>query len=335
MPVIRHHAQRGETVRLRITFRTSGTPFDPFEVRAVEIRDPSGVLIDTITAIVKDAVGEYHVDWAVPTTADLGFYSDTWYATATVGATEKPHYHDFYVFEVGSTSLVTPYLTTSEQAAWVPDGTELSGAELANIAAIGQEIIETACGQKFVPVTMARVFDGSGRGLLQLDYWIREITMVEYLNGDGTTWEDVTSTVSDFRIAKSNFAIGIGNLTSFSQGGGYTGRRRHTWSCDYRRGCGWPAGFQNVRITGSWGKWATPPLQIKQANGMLIEIAGECDNPQGDPDSAYESEDVKGGRNYKLRQILKSAMTDRSTGNPDIDAKLARFRRVRPPRVIL
>jgi len=326
MPVERAAAQQSETVRLRIDFRLGGTLFDPFEVRQVEIRDPAGVILETIPmgSIVQDGVGLYRVDHAIAAAAEIDNHFDRWYSTQVSGATEKQFSLKFYVLPAmtgGAGS--SPYLTAAESASYLPEDTALTTGEIAGLVALMQEQVEAVTGDIFQPVTMARVFDGNGEVYLPFDRPLAEITKLEYL--DGASWSDVG--IDNVRIKRSGRGIVLGNAVSYSRFPSRT--RRFLDQTLGFGGCGaFPAGSMNVRITGVWGRWTEVPLQIKAAVGTLVKYAAQCDNPTGLGSNPYSGESIPNDRSFTLRQILRNVSVDNLTGYPDVDAILVRFRAV-------
>lgn len=68
--------QRPETVICEavITNPTTGAKTDPDTSIKVEITNPAGTVVQTAIAMTKDAVGEYHYDYAPGVSAVLGVY---------------------------------------------------------------------------------------------------------------------------------------------------------------------------------------------------------------------------------------------------------------------
>jgi hypothetical protein len=332
MAVERANAQQGQTVTLRMRFELGGTLFDPSSVNQVQIINPAGVVEETIPAasIVHDGVGLYHVDWAIPAAATIDVWHDRWFANSTVGAVEKQFTLSFYVLPFTATGGTSPYLTSAEALAYLPSDTTITATEAAEMAALAQEIVEAVTGDFFLPVEMARIFDGNGEAYLPLDLELQSVTGWDVRcclsSGATTDWEAQDATT--LRIAGSRMGLTIGNLASFSR---QVSRR---YQIERFTACGsgsvvsfcgvFSAGTQNHRITGTWGRWTTVPLQIKAAIGLMVRYAGMCDDPKGVPSNPYVSESIPGGRSYTLRQIRAGATKDTGTGYPDVDAILAR-----------
>lgn len=337
MAVERGQAMQGETVILRIRFELGGTLFNPFQINDVQILDASDVLVDTIPAasVVHDGLGMYHANWAIPAAEPTELHHDKWYAKATLGADTKQFELSFFVLPFSASGAGSPYLTTSELAAFLPSDTALTGAEIAALGLLAQEVVESITGQRFLPAAGSRVFDGSGRQVLPLDQPIQSWSKLEYLYRD-SGWTDVTPANSyDLRITKSKRMLSLDNAVSFSQGS-RRGAYNDGFLSSLGGACGvFPAGTQNVRVTGTWGHWSSVPLEIKQAVGMLVRYAASCDDPLGMPGAALASETPPGGRSYQIRQVLFSAKRDRLTGFSDVDSLLLRFPRFSPMVTVL
>ena len=68
--------ERGETVTLELLTKNRKTLVlsDPATGITVEVWDSAGALVVNGTAMVKDAVGEYHLYYTLPAQAPLGVY---------------------------------------------------------------------------------------------------------------------------------------------------------------------------------------------------------------------------------------------------------------------
>ena len=220
-----------------------------------------------------------------------------------------------------------PYLTDQEaRDIWLHADTLLTDPEIARLNAWAREIVEDLTGHQFIPETMARTFNGSGRAVQPLDMPIQAVTQIECRERDGS-W--TIAGFGDVRISKSRQMLGLGNVVSFSQAVAHqiAPVDRLTGLSGLQGPCGiWSPGFQNIRITGDWGRFFDVPRSINAAIGMLIEKGGSCDNPAGYPSEPYTVESVPGGRSYTVRQIEKNVATDRMTGYSEIDAIIARYR---------
>jgi len=332
MAVERGSAQRGQTVRLRIRFEQSGTPADPDSIDSIRILDESLALVDTLNPAdaVQDGVGLWHIDWAIPAAEPLELHHDEWVVTPLPGGSPKTFTLGFFVFDFSAMAAGSTYMTAAELAAYLPDATQLTTAEISAMGALAQEIVEACTGQRFLPFSEARTFDGLGKPVQPLDLPVvrDSVTKIEFLY-DSTGWTDVTpTTATDVRYMRGRKMIGLGNVRSRSQGYRAAASSSYYWATSVGA-CGeFPIGLQNVRITASWGRWLIVPAQIKGAIGLLVRYAGSCNDDVGVPSNPFVSEDVPGGRSYTLRQILLAgAMVDRTTGYPDVDSILERFPR--------
>jgi len=97
----RGNAKIGQTIDLGILFTQNGAPFDPLEVRQVEILDSDlSTVIETIPSgsISFISTGHYQVtasSFALPET-----YGDKWYYTPTSLFGERVNVNTFTVFEI-------------------------------------------------------------------------------------------------------------------------------------------------------------------------------------------------------------------------------------------
>lgn len=328
MAVERDNAQRGQAVRLEIQFRKSGTLFDPVTVRQVEIRDRDNVLLATISGagIVRDGVGEYHVDWFISATEPAVLHHDRWYATATSGANEKQFTLSFMVLPAGTGegSPGLSYVTLEDLRASLPSDSLLSDEQLTELGALAEEIVDYMAGENFLPVSESRIFNGSGTPLLTVRRAIQSVSQIRTLCGccDGS-WSIMD--IGCIRILPSRTALTIGNLVPRPF-------RSWIWGCGDRFTCccggtgSFPMGSANVEVTGEWGAWTTVPRQIQAAVKLLVRYAGACDDPAATPSNPFESESIAMDRQYKMREIYKKTGIDGSTGYPDVDSMIERVR---------
>jgi hypothetical protein len=330
MAVERLQAQQGQTVILRSVFMIGATPADPFQVRQVEILDGSFAVIDTIPAasIIHDGPGRYHIDWPIAAALAVDVYYDRWYATASSGGTEEIFTYSFNVESATSGFPGTggnAYLTTTEARSYLPVDTTLTDAEIQENILLASETAEMCTGQVFIPMTEARVFDGTGRAVLPIYRPILSVSRIEVL-GCGSII-DYDLNVSDIRIGRSHKMLALGNVLSHSQGGMFRGSGRWSNLCSAGpSGCGlFPPGFQNIRVTGTWGRWTQTPRQIKAAIGALLRYALVCDDPQPSMTQPLATESVAADRSWQMRKIWAKAAVDATTGYADVDAIFARY----------
>jgi hypothetical protein len=319
MAVDRYHASPGQTVRLTARFKFAGSVFDPNEVRQVQILDQNLAVITTLTTIVHDATGLFHVDWFIPTTETPSIHYDRWFATAQSGGSEEQFTFTFQVLTASADASTTPYVDMATMRLAIPEASNITDPELLELTLLGQETFEWITGQSFLPRSATRIFDGSGKAFLSIRRPVQTITAVSFLNCGGP---DTDVDPSGIRILRSRTMLALGNAKRFSHRlynwGGY-------WPCNVG-GCGvWPGGVQNISITGEWGAFPTVPRQIQRALIQLVRYTAACDDPLGLPSAAFASESLAGDRSYTMRQVYTNAMTHNSTGYPDIDAVLSRF----------
>ena len=153
MAVDRFAAQQGQTVRLEITFSIGGTVADPFEIRQAEIRNGSDQVVATFggSAIVRETVGQYYVDWPIPQAEPLEIHFDKWYATGSEGGSEEVFTFNFLVLGFSTTTPGAAYMTLAEARDYLPSDTGITDNQLMMQVALVQEIIETKTGRHFPP----------------------------------------------------------------------------------------------------------------------------------------------------------------------------------------
>lgn len=325
MSVDRGQASRGETVRLKIQFRLGETLTDPVEVRQVQILNASYAVVATISSasIVHDGTGLYHVDWAIPTGEALELHHDRWYATLTTGATEKQFTLNFMVLPALTAAEGLSYVGLDDLRASLPSDSLLSDAQLTELGALAEEIVDYMAGENFLPKTESRIFNGSGTPLLTVRRAIQSVTQIRTRCGCAD-WS--TMDISCIRILPSRTALTCGNLVPlpfrrcdwWGNGGGF--------SCCDCGACHFPFGSANIEVTGQWGAWTSVPRQIKAAVKLLVRYAGACDDPAATPSNPFESESIAMDRSYKMREIYKKTGIDGSTGYPDVDSMIERVR---------
>lgn len=326
MAVDRAHAQQGQSVRLGMRFSLGGSAVDPFEVRQVEVLDAQFAVLATFATTVHDGTGLFHVDWPVPADEPPTIHYDRWFATASSGGTEEVFTNSFQVLTAEASTAGTPYMTTDEaRSIYLPEATEITDAQLAEMVLLAQETIEWVAGQVFLPVFETRTFNGSGKAALSIARPIQSITSINVLGCNGSTGSTSTIDPASVRISRGRCLLGLGNMQRFGHLLGDALAGVPPWH-GLGVGCGvWPAGFMNIEITGTWGAFAQVPRQIRHALGLLLQHAAVCDSPSGAMDSPYESESIAGDRTYVLRKIWTQARTSNGTGFPEVDAILARF----------
>jgi hypothetical protein len=95
----------GETARIKAGFEdAAGRLTDPVPDPTVTITDPNGVEVVTNGVTTKQEDGIWYYDYPVPSTADIGLWTDDW--TATING--EPITRDL-TFTVASASITTGY----------------------------------------------------------------------------------------------------------------------------------------------------------------------------------------------------------------------------------
>lgn len=117
---------RGQTAVVSVTVRDGDGELANASGIAVAITDPLGAASAT-PAVVHDALGAYHADWAVASDADLGTYAATW--TGTVDAAPWTAVDLWLV--VVSAAVVTPFTSVEDVRALVPSA--LTDEQLATV----------------------------------------------------------------------------------------------------------------------------------------------------------------------------------------------------------
>lgn len=334
MAVERADAVAGQAVTLRMAFRQNGVLIDPFEVRQVQILDKDFAVLETIPAasIVHDSAGRYHVDWTIPSDRPSQVHRDRWFTTLeSSGCAETEFTLAFFVLPAAAVTGAAPsYITLAEARAYLPEGSTISDSDLQKIMNRCQAAIERICGQKFAPVSETRIFDGRGIQTLNLRRAIQEVTAIT-VDGNGCGCNGDTGhalDISGIRISGSRTMLACGNLVPYPYRRRWSGLDR--FSCDTAC-CVFPMGFQNIRVTGSWGSWSEPPEEIKHALGLLIQHVGKCDDPRAPHTAAYSAEGFDGW-DYTVRQIWHNVVQDATTGFAEVDSILARY--YHPPIVV-
>jgi len=305
---------------------TDATALPTFRIYAGSVAaGDTDLPVATGTMVLRDSLGTN--GWYTGTvllSSAAGFANNKSYTVFCTGIIDGQTPATPYIFNIGTTtaSVTTgtsgpTYITVDEARLYLPAETALTDAQLVTLISLSQETVESITGQKFVPVDEARVLNGSGLSVLDVRDSILSVSQIRFKCG--TDWE--VQTFDDVRIGRSGMMISLGNSLP-----GRFGRRAGLQLL--ATGCNFPPGFQNVEITGEWGRFLTVPLQIKAAVGLLVKYAAECDDPAGVPTTPYASEGVSGDRSYVYRRIFDGAKTHGETGFADVDAILARFMRV-------
>lgn len=333
----------GETVTFPlVTQGTSGSAQDATTTPTYRVYRGSVAAGDsdgpvyTGTFVLRDATDT--AGWYTGTialTAGNGFTTNESYTIFTTGTIDGVTPATQFLFHIGSAveyvsepAAGEAYLSVEEARTYLPDVTMLTDDQIALLVALAQDTVESVTGQSFLPISEARVYNGTGRATLTVDP-VLEVTGIRYrcCGGGSDGWGD-TWVPGDVRIGRSGTMIALGNVVS----SGLWPIRTNNVTLTYGDGgCGFPNGFQNVEVTALWGAHRTVPRMIKAAVGLLVKYAATCDNPSGVPSAALASENIAGDRSYQMRKIFEGAQTHGETGYPDVDAILARYQGI--PRV--
>jgi hypothetical protein len=307
-------------VTLIATFRMAGNLFDPFEVSSVEIRDPAGLLIETIAAgsITHTGLGTYEVAYSVPGDADDGLWSDTWTYVAESGDSPATATLHFAVTVGAATGLPgDPWFTLDDYREKLHEDTVATDAEVEKAALIAQDLIGIITGKTFVATAETFLLDGTGKPQLFMPHnkRIQEITSIKSLDLDDTETDIDISTLA----VKRRFVV----FRDYFKGDTACAEQEPcstTWNGTF------PRGRNNIKVTGLFGDYLTPPPGIELAAKLLVSRLIE----QEFGIVAYSTEGVAGDFSATMKDVFTSATTKGSTGWGDCDSLLATYRSRRP-----
>lgn len=318
MSVPRYQAEQDQTVQLAIRFESGAdrTPYDPSAIAKVEILDANDVLITTKTGadIVNDAIGIYHVDWAIPAAEVLGKHYDKWYYTPSAGHSDLEAKLEFIVYQSGTWSVTDYYLSVADARADCLDAnTSLTDAQIQTLIILAMGIIDRCTEQHFLPYAATRDYDGSGKYFLEMDEPIQTIASITNLDNANQTF-----TPSDFRI-KGTWLI----HKDYVEGANLPAHLQ----CGITNGAIFTKGHKNIRVEGTWGLYEYLEPLIKQATCLLVGFGGQWDTTTGPMISPMMGESVE-GYGYTLRKVYEHAAIHKETGYPEVDTILSNFRRM-------
>lgn len=322
MSVSRYAAEQGQTVVLGIRFETStGALYDPSDISQVEILDADSNVIATIpgASIVNDAVGIYHVEWAIPGAETLGKHYDKWYYTPTAGGTEINATLEFIVYAAGTFSPAAYYLSVADARANCLPDCPLTDSEIQYLIGIAMAIVDRVCNQHFLPVTETRDFDGTGSFYLECDEPMQELKSIENLDDATATYD-----VSDYRIRGTWLIHKDGRAWPYNQLEPPTGED----AVSYCSGTGevFSRGWKNIRVEAAWGLYENVPNLVVQATCLLVMYGAKWGTVRGPMFANFSSESTDGYA-YTLRKVFEKASIHQETGLPDVDGLLVKFRR--------
>jgi len=96
----RSGGKAGQDIVLAMQFQQNGVGTDIFDIQQVDIYNPLGSLVDTITNIenVEGIGGLYQIQWSVPVGSEVGSWTDVW---RNIKVTPIAEYYDatntFYI----------------------------------------------------------------------------------------------------------------------------------------------------------------------------------------------------------------------------------------------
>lgn len=322
MAVSRFAASQGQVVRLRVLFKRSvvGDLYDPDDIAGVEVHFRTGtettVLVQSFpdTDVVREAVGVYYVDWAIPPGATVGFYEDRWAYTPDAGDPERVDVEGFQVF------LGTPgtgeYLTASEISANYLPGTGLTDAQIQELIQTATGIVDRYCGRWFDIRVLEVLADGKGDPFITLPYKPRTVDSIVVTLDDDTT---ETRPASEYRV-RGKMLIHRSHRPWPISSGDPCGT-----SCCAGGSVAFPYGHRNVAVTGSFGSFDVVPPAIRRAVGLLVMHGGQDDKLFAPMAGNYQQESVE-GRSYSIRDAVTSVNIRGSTGIPEVDHLLNMYR---------
>ncbi len=326
MAVSRFEAQQGDTVRLKVRIEQNDVLFDPFAMGDVQIRRRTSAttdeLVETIPAasIVREAVGIYYVDWAIPIAAPVGAHVDRWFLTESSGDAQGNRDADFVVFELGSIVIATGYISVDEIRAVYMPGTSLSDARIGMLIELASEICNRYTGRYFGGRSETLLADGTGQAWIVLDKIIQAFSEIVVTAG-GSSYN---LSIADF-VTKGRWLI----HREFLPRGAYgSWDPRCVTICGCAFGDIFARGQKNVAVTGVFGDFAAVPLVIQRATGLLVKYGGQDEFGAGPMASNFSSETIE-GHTRTLRDVLTNIDVRGSTGIPEIDHLLNLVRRQR------
>ena len=112
--------------------------------------------------------------------------------------------------------------------------------------------IDNYCNTSFEGTTESRYFDGNGRSELIIDDLVT-LTGLNFLRANGTTVDDTLTENDDFFLYPLNS----------------TAKHKVVLAVEGDYGC-FPKGSRRVKITGTWGSFATVPKDIQYVSTKLV-----------------------------------------------------------------
>jgi hypothetical protein len=283
----------------------------------------------TGTFALRDSVGTtgWYTATIVLSTAN-GFTSEETYTIFTTGTVDGQTPATQYIFHIGvasefvhAPSSSTSYLSVEEARDYLTEGSGLNDDQILAILSRAQETIRKITGQHFFPITETRIFSGMGRPVLTIRRPILELLGLIFL---GCNNEENVIDITGIRITPSRTMLGMGNVVPLP----FRGSRSRWFTDDFSgNGCGvFPMGLSNVKVEARWGRYETPPEEIKHALGLLLQHAARCDDPGGAHTHPFSAEATQGDLSYTMRKIWNNVAEDGMTGFAEVDSILTRYK---------
>jgi hypothetical protein len=322
MAASRYNAEVGQTVRLKARFdQNQTTLIDPYEITQVEILDPTDAVVQTIpgASAVRESLGVWYVDYAIAAGATTGLWRDRWTWRPYSGYDLRVGSSSFQVFPAGTFSAAEGYLTVAQihDLGFIDSSSPLTDAQIDYLSRLATTFIERALGQVFRSFAGAVDVDGTGRPFLHMpsSHWVRSLTNIVNLD----TGESIDVTPLRFRGAEIFH------------------RDWRPWPHRYESppylGCVtqdvFPRGHKNIRVTGTFGQFESPPVDLQHAVGVMVKYAGMDDTVTAPWILNYTSEGVD-GQQVSYRDMDPDSRKKALTGIAEVDAILNNYYNRRP-----
>lgn len=318
----RFDAQPGTIVTLRASFKQSDVLFDPFSVGPVVIRNAAGAVVATVAvaSVVRESLGTYYVTYSIPSGSALGLWTDTWTYVVLSGGTSVSKELSFAVNEACATSPGDLWQPLTTYASFLDPVTTYTDSELQSAALTAQEIIEKLCGRLFVPRAESIDLDGTGKPYLMMpeDRNVLAVSSI-YEITDGSTLSVID--ISQLKVYGTHVVLG-----DWQPAGDFGAEDCQPTICGVDGLGVFTLGRLNIRVSGTFGDYASVPRPILRATGLLTaRIVEEDYAPE-----AYSQESVSGDHSGTMRQGVVGAAIGGMTGFGDIDALVALYRKRAP-----
>lgn len=325
----------------------------------VQVYPPAGratVNLALCPAGEKLSTGHYVALYTPDLTEPIGTHIIEWYFKLSATSPEQTFCEDFEVLAEGSASSSTGYCTIAElRALGIPDtGTNAkSNAELQTLITLASNMIDRYTGRFFEPRSQVINVDGKGRNGLLLGDPIIKINSITLRSDDFTSDQPID--LGDVRIYNRHLTQNLTNpddrdspkieFIEFDrryERNNVSGNSAHYIFHPHR----WPDGTQNVEIDGVFGyteydqtEYGRTPFLISRAT-CLIVTRQLLYSAYSQADKANDAANWWRVTEMKTRdQSIKYADPSKFgrsragvgafTGDPEIDAIIASFRR--PP----